>query len=61
MHRWSEKRHETVEYGTATTLNFKGSGEMKWPQRGSKGLAPGAGCGGAQHPAKPVGSGACSA
>jgi hypothetical protein len=29
--RW---RHERGKFGTAKSLNFKGSGEMKWPQRG---------------------------
>jgi hypothetical protein len=40
MHRWSEKRHDSALFGTEKYLNFKGSGEMKWPQRGCRGQRP---------------------
>jgi hypothetical protein len=45
MRRCSEMGHDTETAGTAKSLNFKGSGEMKWPQRGGQGLAPDAGAG----------------
>jgi hypothetical protein len=48
----ARKRHDSALFGTPKDLNFKGSGEMKWPQRGSKGRAPWRGVWGRAAPHK---------
>jgi hypothetical protein len=56
MRRWSEKRHERGNVGIEKGLNFKGSGEVKRPQRGLPGGRPPARVQGAA-PAEPVDEG----
>jgi hypothetical protein len=53
----ARKRHDKAVFGTAKSLNFKGSGEVKRPQRGCRGQRPpaaGAGRKRLQSPLKAV-------